>query len=381
MAHVVKYTKVQAGHLGKHFKRAKDEQGQYLKFGNQDIDPARTPQNYNLGPEHEQGQMDFIQQRCDEVFCMNRKDVNVMGDWLVTAPDGIANSEYEQEFFQNSYNFLAEKYGKENVISAYVHKDETTPHMHFAFVPVVYDKKRNRLKVSAKECLTINHLKTFHDELDRHLKKTMGEHYQGGILNQATKDGNQSIEELKRATATEKLQELRQAEQEAARIAQRERDRVKGLQGEIRALQAKLEGLQGQVVTSRGLESIKPEKTLMGALRGITVQQVQDLKKTAVKYHEVIGQNKHLQQEYKKLKQDYAKLQQMVPTMDQRLEAAQMEAQSKQDIKDLESQLQEVYDFIAKIPDDVYHQIEREIHQANQENSPRFDFRGPEMSL
>ena len=40
---------------------------------------------------------------------------------------------------------------KENVISAYVHFDEVTPHMHYAFVPVVEDKKKGGYKLSAKK--------------------------------------------------------------------------------------------------------------------------------------------------------------------------------------------------------------------------------------
>ena len=45
---------------------------------------------------------------------------------------------------------MNERYGKENVISAYVHFDEVTPHMHY-FVPVVEDKKKGGYKLSAKK--------------------------------------------------------------------------------------------------------------------------------------------------------------------------------------------------------------------------------------
>ena len=55
-----------------------------------------------------------------------------------------------KQFFELSYKFLSERYGEKNVISAYVHKDETTPHMHFLFIPIVDDKKRNE-KHSDKE--------------------------------------------------------------------------------------------------------------------------------------------------------------------------------------------------------------------------------------
>ena len=61
-----------------------------------------------------------------------------------TAPKLIGISytdEQIKQFFELSYKFLSERYGEQNVISAYVHMDETTPHMHFLFIPIVDDKK------------------------------------------------------------------------------------------------------------------------------------------------------------------------------------------------------------------------------------------------
>jgi len=206
MAHFTKFGKAATGHMFAHYERAKDIDGNYVKLGNQEIDYNRTPLNYNLAPMRE-SQGDFVRQRCGEVQCLNRKDVKVMCSWIVTVPKSIANTDNERQFFQETYNFLSEKYGKENVVSAYVHKDEVTPHMHFAFIPIVEDKKKKKLKVSAKECVGVNDLKAFHRELDGHLSKRMGKKYGGDILNEATKEGNKSIEELKRRSAIEKMSE------------------------------------------------------------------------------------------------------------------------------------------------------------------------------
>ena len=38
------------GHLSKHYERAKDEKGEYIKFGNKDIDTDRTPKIITLLP-------------------------------------------------------------------------------------------------------------------------------------------------------------------------------------------------------------------------------------------------------------------------------------------------------------------------------------------
>lgn len=56
-------------------------------------------------------------------------------------------------------------------MAAVVDYDETTTHLHYAFVPVVFDSKKERYKVSAKQVLTRHDLQTFHDDLDQDLKK------------------------------------------------------------------------------------------------------------------------------------------------------------------------------------------------------------------
>src|SRR5699024_10299992 len=78
-----------------------------------------------------------------------------------------------------------------------VHNDETTPHMHFAFMPVTYDEKREREKVSAKEVLNRNELKSFHQDLDNHLKERIPQIYQKGLLNDKT-IGVQDVPTLKK---------------------------------------------------------------------------------------------------------------------------------------------------------------------------------------
>lgn len=198
MANVAKYTKGTMGHMMKHYERGKDENGDIVKFKNEQIDPTRSHLNYNLAP-HQQNQLDFIHKRLSEVHCLKRKDVNVMVSWVISAPKDLP-AEHTREFFERSYQFLEKKYGKENVISAYVHMDETNPHMHFAFVPVVYDKKKEREKVSAKDVVTLAELKQFHKDFQREMNRfedDYGGTFECNVLNGATAGGNKSIEQMK----------------------------------------------------------------------------------------------------------------------------------------------------------------------------------------
>ena len=234
----MKHPKTALGHLGKHYERGKDETSEYVKFGNPDIDPQRTHLNYNLAPQHDQ--MDFIKQRLSEVYCLNRKDVNVMCSWVVTAPKDLALGQQE-DFFKESYKFLENRYGKENVISSYVHLDETTPHMHFAFIPVVYDKKKDRYKVSAKERVNKFELKSFHSDYQEHLDKAK---IRCNVLNEATKEGNRSIEELKRQSAADRLQEVTEKTSKNNSKAQEE---VQGIKDSLIPLKAEYEAKKAYV--------------------------------------------------------------------------------------------------------------------------------------
>ncbi len=188
MAHFEKYTAGAIGHMLAHYDRTHSS-------STSKIDESKTFLNYNLAAKDQPlSQLDFIHKRLSEIKVLKRKDVNVMCDWIVTAPQELAKDELPL-FFEETYNFLNDRYGKENVISAYVHLDETTPHIHYAFVPVVMDKKKNIPKLSAKERVPVRELKTFHPDLTKYMKNIFGRDI--GIQNDATALGNQTIKQLK----------------------------------------------------------------------------------------------------------------------------------------------------------------------------------------
>lgn len=197
MANFAKYARGSVTSMTQHYERKKGKDGEYLRFKNQSIDSSRTNLNYNLAPERDQCK--FIKERTESLKALKRKDVNVLGSWVVTVPQECPE-EHQREFFEECYSFLENKYGKANVVSAWVHMDENTPHMHFAFIPVVYDKKKEREKVSCKECVTKKDLERFHGELQSRLDKWREENeydFDCDVLNGATANGNKTIEEMR----------------------------------------------------------------------------------------------------------------------------------------------------------------------------------------
>ncbi|MSB67224.1 MULTISPECIES: MobV family relaxase [Leuconostoc] len=180
MAHLKKNTRGSVPGLAVHFERKTDH------HTNKEIDVSKSYLNQDLMADGSD-MVSRFNARLNDVYCMKRDDVKALATWIVTLPEELAEAPYEQQsaFFEATTNFLNDRYGQENAVAAVVHYDETTPHLHYAFVPVVFDNKKARDKVSAKEVLTRHDLQTFHDDLDQHLKKLLP-FYEQGILNNKT---------------------------------------------------------------------------------------------------------------------------------------------------------------------------------------------------
>lgn len=230
--------------------------------------PVNTVLNYNLAYNDQRlNQLDFIHRRLSEIRVQHRKDVNVMIDWVVTIPQSLNNQGLadEDRFFREAYNFLTARYGKENVISAYVHMDEVTPHMHFAFVPVTEDKKRGGFKLSAKEVVNRQDLRTFHKDLSDHMERVFGRDI--GILNEATKEGNKSIADLKRSEARKSLLQIR--------------DDINSLESEKQGLKGEIEGLRRDLLTAQEVKAVPHVKALLGDKQVVSTEDFNALCRTA----------------------------------------------------------------------------------------------------
>ena len=67
----------------------------------------------------------------------------------IWTPDIKSKDDIPEEiikYFDESYNFLKELVGEENIVMAKVHFDEDTPHLQAYFLPVVNEVKRNVIK-------------------------------------------------------------------------------------------------------------------------------------------------------------------------------------------------------------------------------------------
>ena len=118
-----------------------NERDEYYISDNPQIDRARTKDNYHIFSGYGT-YTEFIKNRLIELNLSPRKDAVVMNSFVLGSDklffDKLPKS-LQYEFFTDCTKFFAERYGKENIISAVVHLDETTPHMHLNLMPITSD--------------------------------------------------------------------------------------------------------------------------------------------------------------------------------------------------------------------------------------------------
>ena len=115
---------------------------------NPDIDFAKSCNNFDLQSLY-QG---TFNSRIKNVLEKNgitktRKNAVVLAELLFTASPTFFDKKSDDEirqYFTDCYDFACKEYGKENIISAVVHLDEKTPHLHLELVPIKDNKLNAR---------------------------------------------------------------------------------------------------------------------------------------------------------------------------------------------------------------------------------------------
>ena len=118
-----------------------NERDENYQADNPQIDPTRTRQNYNI-IKRQRSYTQFIN---DKIAALDlptkvRKDAVLMCSFVVGSDRAFfknLSAREQQQFFVGCTRFFAERYGEDNIISAVVHMDETTPHLHLNLIPVV----------------------------------------------------------------------------------------------------------------------------------------------------------------------------------------------------------------------------------------------------
>ena len=140
------------------------------KHSNERIDDSRTSDNVFLKKADSKFQTsvnDVIENERNGGTKGVRKDAVRMVEATVQLSGKVLDmSEDEQEqVLRDSYEWLKNKFGEDNVISAVIHKDETNMHLHFDFVPIEDGK------LNAKAIISKPRLKQYQTDFLKNLKE------------------------------------------------------------------------------------------------------------------------------------------------------------------------------------------------------------------
>lgn len=261
MAHIAKYKASAVGKLCAHYNRWQGIDNPNVSREN--IDKSRTHLNYTLGVYEKDGKRFIgkvrgsaswatVKGRIDAVNARakaegkraTRKDAVVMADMVVTLPPNVP-PEDAYKFFWNSYQYIADRVGRGNLMGGYVHMDETTPHMHVPFTPIL-DGRFNYKKMCDRKFY-----QTFHKGLGDRLEQKVGyrpevelseETRAQRVYTSRTKDIDKVRGAVDRAV-------VQPAEDEAARIVAAAREEAAALLNDAEARKA---GLVTEIADKEG---------------------------------------------------------------------------------------------------------------------------------
>lgn len=259
MAHIAKYKATSVGHMLAHYRRDASS----LERDN--IDPKRVENDMVVGhytnkdgrlvvgrvvPREGEPNWGTVERRIERVNeaqkaagkRATRKDAVVMADVVVTLPDNVRKGD-EDRFFRLTYWYLSNKFGIDNMMGGFVHKDEVlkdgTPardHMHVPFTPIL-DGRFNYKKMCPR-----TFYQNMHRELGDYLEKRLG--YRPEVeLDEETRaqrvytDKSVDIDKVRGAVDKAVVEP---AQQEAERIVAAARKEAAALLNEAEARKAEL---------------------------------------------------------------------------------------------------------------------------------------------
>ena len=191
-------------------------------YSNKNIDKDKSHLNYSIkSPKY----------RYDKEFDRIKEEYNLKGqikvvsniacEYIITSDKQFFDEIGEKEtkrYFETAYNFVAEykNLGEQYIMSAKVHMDEETPHMHLIFLPVVHttDKKGNDIDKLA--CSEFWKEKDSYRQLQNAFHKYMVDHnfqLERGVAVEESERKHLNLKEFKDVTnfdkAKEKLQNIK----------------------------------------------------------------------------------------------------------------------------------------------------------------------------
>ena len=176
---------------------AHNERTKETYASNPDVDTARSKQNFHLVTPERKYRAE-AERQIAQAGCRTRSDSVLVVEVLFTASHYFFKGKSKGEiraFFEECMAFLAQRQAPATYLSAVVHMDEKTPHMHLSFVPLTADGRLsakeivgNRQKLTQWQDAFWEHMVQKYPDLERgeSASKTGRTHIPPRIFKQAT---------------------------------------------------------------------------------------------------------------------------------------------------------------------------------------------------
>ena len=201
-----------------------DAQGSYIHndrrskgHSNKDIDPTRTHLNFWCKKNELTYIKEFDKMKKEYDLKGNiRSNSIIMCEMMITSDNAFFDKiglEETKRYFKESYKFVCnyKNLGEKYIVSASVHLDETTPHMHLVYIPVIHtkDKEGNSIdKICARDFWKG---RDSYRELQNAFHKyvtSKGFDLERGLPVEETKAKHEKIENLKKLTNFENTKKV-----------------------------------------------------------------------------------------------------------------------------------------------------------------------------
>lgn len=329
---------------------------------NYDIDKNRSYLNKEIhNPSDSRTYHMRIKERIAELDLSKavRKDAVVMCEFIATSDKSFFNGisqEDQERFLKSSYEFIAYRYGSENVVHATIHYDEKTPHLHVGIVPIT---KENRL--SCYNIFNRTELRGLQQDYNSFMNEQGFELEKGD--SRETKRKHLDTQRFKVETTKEELTDILHEHQNALEEIEEVNSHIKPLEDKKKLLESKIEGLEGEVLTLEQVESIQIKKVLgTKVVRGIDYNEIVDLKKTAQYVNNAINSNNSLNKREEELRRREKQLKTELLNKEKELEIKEKTIKRRSldeimKISDLETKLSKYEEVFEKLPEEIREQL------------------------
>ena len=181
-------------------------------YSNKDINKNNSFKNYSI-KQCNTTYLNAIKilQKEDNLQGKIIKTTNVACEFIITSDKEFFNQLGEEEtkrYFQTAYNFVSnyKNLGEKYILSAKVHMDETTPHMHLVFIPVIHkEDKKTAKQIDKIACSEYWKGKDSYRELQDNFYKYITEHGFNLERGKTSNSKHLNIETLKQITNYENI--------------------------------------------------------------------------------------------------------------------------------------------------------------------------------